>query len=138
YNPTRRSNELMAGPGSRFQKEADKKQEYKKPKPLILVKNKPMIAWAMQSLPFIDLPNRSAKTKFTVFPKDLIFISLQEQEKKYQITQLLQNIFGSDITVILISQVTRGAVETALQAKKFINNTEELIISDSDHFFDGI
>ena len=127
----------MAGKGSRFQKESDKNPEYKKPKPLIDVKGKPMITWALKSLPFVDLPDRPAKTEFTVFPRDLIFISLQDQEDTYGITNLLKNIFGNEITVILIPEVTRGAVETALKAKEFINSDEAVLISDSDHFFDG-
>lgn len=127
----------MAGRGSRFQAVADQKPEYKKPKPLIQVKGEPMIVWALRSLPFIDLPTRPAKTAFKVMPKDLVFISLQEQEDRYQITQLLQNIFGKEIHVILIPEVTRGAVETALYAKDFMTD-EEMIISDSDHFFDAM
>lgn len=126
----------MAGKGSRFQAVADKNPEYKKPKPLILVKGQPMIVWALKSLPFIDLPNRPASTSFTVTPKDLVFISLKEQEEMYGITALLKGIFGKEITVILIPQVTRGAVETTLAAKEFMTD-EEMIISDSDHYFDG-
>lgn len=95
-----------------------------------------MIVWAMKSLPFVDLPNRSASTKFKVLPSDLVFISLNEQEKKYKITSLLKNIFGNEINVLLIPEVTRGALETSLVAKDFMTD-EEIIISDSDHYFDG-
>jgi dTDP-glucose pyrophosphorylase len=126
----------MAGRGSRFQLAAKENPEYKKPKPLILANGEPMIVWALKSLPFVNLPTRPAKTSFVVYPRDLIFISLQEQETNYGITKLLKDIFGKDITVLHIQQVTRGAVETALTAKDFMTD-EELIISDSDHFFDG-
>jgi NDP-sugar pyrophosphorylase family protein len=127
----------MAGRGSRFQAEAHANPEYRKPKPLILIRGKPMIEWAMESLPFLDLPNRPAKTAFKASPSDFIFISLQQQEKDYRITYLLKGVFGQEIQVILIPEVTRGALETALKAKDFINTDEDLIISDSDHYFDG-
>lgn len=96
-----------------------------------------MIVWALEALPFVDLPQRRAKTKFIVSTKDLIFISLEEHEKNYHISQKLREIFSPDITVILIPDVTRGAVETVLSAKKNINTDEELIVSDCDHYFDG-
>ncbi len=127
----------MAGRGSRFQAVADQNPEYKKPKPLILVKGKPMIIWAMESLPFLDLPQRPAKTELKVSPRDLIFISLQEQQEEYKIVDLLKQLFGPGIHIILIPEVTRGAVETTLQAKEYINSNEDIIVSDSDHYFDG-
>lgn len=127
----------MAGRGSRFQAVAGENPEYKKPKPLILVKGKPMIEWAMESLSFLDLPQRPAKTEFKVFPRDLVFISLQNQQKEHKIIDLLKQLFGPSINVILIPEVTRGAVETALKAKEYINSNEDIIVSDSDHYFDG-
>lgn len=127
----------MAGKGSRFQAVADQNPEYKKPKPLINVKGKPMIEWAMESLPFLNLPRRRAQTDFKVETKDIIFISRQDQQDEYKIVDLLKQVFGPEISVILIPQVTRGAVETALKAKEYMNSDEDVIISDSDHYFDG-
>lgn len=127
----------MAGRGSRFQAAADQNPEYKKPKPLIKVKGKPMVQWAMESLPFLDLPMRPATTEIKVPTSSLSFISLQEQESQYGITSMLKNLFGQEISVILIPQVTRGALETALTGKEYINTDEDVIISDSDHYFDG-
>ena len=127
----------MAGRGSRFQAVADQNPEYKKPKPLILVKGKPMIEWAMESLPFLNLPKRRAQTDFKVETKDLVFISLQRQQEEYKIVDFLKQVFGPQISVILIPEVTRGAVETALKAKEYMNTDEDIIISDSDHYFDG-
>ncbi len=96
-----------------------------------------MILWAMESLPFIDLLYRQADTKFNVHLQDLIFISLEEHEKDYQITQALKEIFSPSITVILIPKVTRGAAETVLSAKKYIDPSDDFLVSDCDHFFDG-
>jgi len=115
----------MAGRGSRFQAEADKNPEYRKPKPLILIKGKPMIAWAMESL-------KSFRVPF----KNYVFISLEEQQKKYHIADQLREVFSPQVNVILIPEITRGATESALQAKKFMDE-EDIIISDSDHYFDG-
>lgn len=127
----------MAGRGSRFQAAADQNPEYRKPKPLITIKGKPMIEWAMESLPFLNLPKRPAKTDFKVETKDLVFISLQNQQEEYKIIDLLKNVFDSNLNVILIPEVTRGAIETALKAKEYLTTDEDVIISDSDHYFDG-
>ena len=126
----------IAGRGSRFQALANRNPEFKKPKPLISVKGQPMVVWAIKSLPFVDLPFREATTDFLVTPSDLIFICLQEHEEKYQISKLLKSYFTDSISVIVIPNTTRGAVETALFAKDYMTD-EELIISDSDHYFQG-
>lgn len=126
----------MAGRGARFQAVADQNPEYKKPKPLITVGDDPMIVWALKSLPFVDLPKRPAKTSFKVTAKDLVFISLQQQQEEFGITEKMKELFGQEANVILIPEVTRGAVETALKASNFMTD-EELIVSDSDHYFDG-
>ncbi len=127
----------MAGLGSRFQKVADTNPEYKKPKPLINVKGRAMVAWAVESLPFVNLPFRPANTSFKVEPSDITFVCLQTHEDEHGITQLLKNAFTPDINVVLIPAVTRGAVETIMAAKKCIAPDEDLIVSDSDHFFDA-
>lgn len=116
----------MAGKGSRFLDVADLNPEYKKPKPLINVKGKPMIAWAIESL-----------AKFKVRPADLIFICRKDHQDDFNISESLVDLFGPDIKMIFINGITRGAAETVLKAKEYIDNNEDLIISDSDHYFDG-
>jgi UDP-N-acetylglucosamine diphosphorylase / glucose-1-phosphate thymidylyltransferase / UDP-N-acetylgalactosamine diphosphorylase / glucosamine-1-phosphate N-acetyltransferase / galactosamine-1-phosphate N-acetyltransferase len=115
----------MAGRGSRFVRSADINPEYKKPKPLINVLGKPMIVWAMESLRSLNVSHENH-----------IFISLESQQKDYQIVDTLRSVFSDQIKVILIPDVTRGAVETALMAKEYFDH-EEIIISDSDHYFNG-
>ena len=117
----------MAGLGSRFQKAAHLNPEYKKPKPFIKIKNKPMIQWALESLP----------TDLIVDPKKIIFICRQDHQDEFQIADKLKKIFTNAINIILIEKVTRGAAETVLKAKELINTTEDILISDSDHYFDG-
>lgn len=127
----------MAGKGSRFLDAADTNPEYKKPKPLINIKGKPMISWAVESLPFVHLPMRPAKTEFKVSPSDLVFICRQDQEDEFKISASLKELFTDQIKIIFIDQITRGAAETVLKAKQYINSGEDLLISDSDHYFDG-
>lgn len=127
----------MAGRGSRFAAVADQNPQYKKPKPLIDVRGLPMVAWALKSFPFVDLPFRKAKTRFKVAPSDLIFICLKEHKKTFDISTVLKNTFGTAISVLSIPEVTRGAAETAGKARRLVSPDEDLIITDSDHFFDG-
>ncbi len=116
----------MAGKGSRFLDAADSNPEYKKPKPLINVKGKPMIVWAIQSL-----------AKFQPQSSDLIFICRQDQEDQFRISKSLKQLFNNQIKIVFIDQITRGAAETVLRAKQYINTDEDIIVSDSDHYFDG-
>jgi len=116
----------MAGKGSRFLDVSDSNPEYKKPKPLISILRKPMVTWAIKSL-----------KEFNLKPEDLIFICRRDHEDAHQISQALKDLFGNQIKIVLIDQITRGAAETVLKAKEYINTDEDIIVSDSDHFFDG-
>lgn len=127
----------MAGLGSRFQKEADKNPEYRKPKPFIIIKGKLMVQWALESLPFTDLPYRKAVTEMIVYPKDFIFILRQAHQDEFRIADKLREFFSDDINIILIDKMTRGAAETVYKAKQHINSQEDILVSDSDHYFDG-
>jgi|GEM_PF-421601 len=127
----------MAGLGSRFQKVAEQNPEYKKPKPFITVKGYPMIRWATGSLPFIEHPGQNISSPLRVTPKDLIFIILKEHNETHQLEEKLRELYSNDIHVIVLDQLTRGAAETAYSAKDLIDPEEDIIISDTDHFFKG-
>lgn len=121
----------MAGRGSRFLDAASINPEYSRPKPLITItpkggEGKPMVKWAIESL-----------RKFNVPTKNLVFICRRDHEDEFQISQKLKEIFAEDINVLFVEQITRGAAETVLIAKDLINTDEEIIVSDSDHYFDG-
>lgn len=116
----------MAGKGSRFLDAASSNPEYQKPKPLINIKGKPMIVWAVESL-----------ANFKTNPKDLIFICRQDHQDQFKIADSLKELFSQKINIILLDQITRGALETVLKANDYIDIDEDMIISDSDHFFDG-
>lgn len=115
----------MAGLGSRFKAVSDQNPEYKKPKPFINIRNIPMIRWATGSLPF------------EVAMSDLTFVILKEHDDNFQIAKGLREIYSDQINIVKLDSVTRGAAETAYSAHDFISPDEELIVSDSDHFFDG-
>lgn len=127
----------IAGMGTRFKKVSHLNPAYKVPKPIIDIKGYPMVRWATGSLPFVEHPGQKVESKMVVRPKDLVFVALQEHQDKFQMGEELKKAYGADINIVFINEVTRGAAETVLKAKDFINNDESLIVSDSDHFLDG-
>jgi len=127
----------MAGLGSRFREVADKNPEYNKPKPFIMVMGYPMVRWATGSLPFVEHPGQTVKSKLRVKPEDMTFVILKEHDHTYEIAKKLKELYSDEINMVILDKVTRGAAETVYKAKQFINPEEDLIISDSDHFFKG-
>ncbi len=127
----------MAGLGTRFKKVADTNPEYIKPKPFIDVKGKPMVRWATGSLLCISHPDTVKNDDQNVMMSDLIFIILKEHDEMYKLEKNLRAIYSNDIRVIVLPHITRGAAETALQAKPYVEPEEEIIITDSDHYFNG-
>jgi len=127
----------MAGRGSRFAAAADSNPEYAKPKPFIIVHGMPMVRWATGSLPFVEHTGQTVEGEPRVTAKDLIFIIQKEHDASHNITVGLKEIYGNDIHVIPLDGMTRGAAETAYKAKDLCDPEEDIIISDSDHYFDG-
>ncbi len=103
----------MAGAGKRFFDAG-----YVFPKPLIEVDNKPMIQWVIESL--------NLKANY-------IFIIQKEHQQKYNIRSVLK-ILQPDCKIIELDHLTEGAACTTLLAKKFINNSNPLIIANSDQY----
>ena len=103
----------MAGAGKRF---AD--AGYIFPKPLIEINNKPMIQWVIESL--------NLKANY-------IFIIQKEHQKKYNIRSVL-NVLQPNCKIIELDHVTEGAACTTLLAKKYINNSDPLLIANSDQY----
>ena len=103
----------MAGAGKRFFDAG-----YVFPKPLIEVDNKPMIQWVIESL------NLDA---------NYIFIIQKEHQKKYNIQSVLK-ILQPNCKIIELDHLTEGAACTTLLAKKYINNSNPLIIANSDQY----
>ena len=103
----------MAGAGKRFFDAG-----YVFPKPLIEVDNKPMIQWVIESL------NLQA---------NYIFIIQKEHQEKYNIKSVLK-ILQPNCKIIELDHLTEGAACTTLLAKKYINNSDPLIIANSDQY----
>lgn len=107
----------LAGRGSRF-----KELGYKMPKPLIEIKGKPMVKWAVECVNFAD-------------PKDLIFICRQDHIKDQQLDQKLRELFSDKISIIEAEKIPEGAACSVLLAKDLINTNEDLIICNADQYF---
>ena len=105
----------LAGHGSRFVDAG-----FELPKPLIEIKNKSMIEVVLDNL------NMDG---------DYIFICRQEHIERYNLHRFFQKI-KPGCTIISIDNVTEGAANTVLLAKKYINNDDELIIANSDQWID--
>ena len=103
----------MAGAGSRFEKAG-----YTFPKPLIDVRDKPMIQWVVENL------NVEAK---------YIFIVQKSHFEKYNLKDTLNN-FCPNNEIVQIDSITEGAACTTLLAKQYIDNNQSLIIANSDQF----
>ena len=103
----------MAGAGKRFFDAG-----YVFPKPLIEVDNKPMIQWVIESL------NLNA---------NYIFIIQKEHQEKFNIKSVLK-ILQPNCKIIELDHITEGAACTTLLAKEFINNSDPLIIANSDQY----
>jgi NDP-sugar pyrophosphorylase family protein len=105
----------MAGAGSRFAKAG-----YENPKPFIDIMGKPMIQWVIENLA-------------TKIEHKFIFICQKEHQEKYQFDSALQGLSpGSQ--VIGIDHLTQGAAETVLFATELIDNSDSLVIANSDQF----
>lgn len=97
---------------------------YKTPKPLIGIRGKPMVKWATDALPFVK-------------PEDMIFIVLKEHDEEYRLVEKLREIYSDKIAVLKLDNVTEGAALSVLFAKDIINTNEDLIIYNTDQYFEA-
>jgi HAD superfamily hydrolase (TIGR01509 family) len=103
----------MAGAGSRFEQAG-----YTFPKPLIEVKNKPMIQVVIENL------NLEA---------NYIYVVQKAHREKYNLDTLL-NLLTPGCKIVETDGLTEGAACTALLAKEYINNENPLFFANSDQF----
>jgi HAD superfamily hydrolase (TIGR01509 family) len=103
----------MAGAGSRFTAAG-----YTFPKPLIEIKEKPMIQFVVENL------NIEA---------NYIFIVQKEHYEKYNLKYLL-NLIAPNCKIIQVDGITQGAACTTLLAKEYIDNDNSLVIANSDQY----
>lgn len=105
----------MAGAGSRFAQAG-----YTFPKPLIEVRNKPMIQLAVENL--------GIRAKF-------VYLVRKEHYDQYNLKYLL-NLITPGCEIVQVDALTEGAASTTLLAKEYINNDTRLIIANSDQYLD--
>ncbi|MDC4205860.1 MAG: glycosyltransferase family 2 protein [Candidatus Manganitrophus sp.] len=105
----------MAGRGSRFSNAG-----YILPKPLIQLRDRAMIEVVIENL----RPRSSHR---------FIFICLDEHIKKWQVDEKLRK-WAPDCEVVVVDRVTEGAACTVLLARPFINNSDPLMIANSDQW----
>ena len=97
----------MAGEGSRFVKEG-----YTFPKPLIDVKGKPMIQKVVENLDF---------------DCEYIFLVRKKHIEDYEgILGTLSQVTNNNFKYVVVDGLTEGAACTALLAKEYIDNDEEV------------
>ena len=107
----------MAGEGSRFSASG-----YQKPKPFIDVLGKPMIVRVLDNLNFNQV-------KF-------ILVARQEHlEVEKELVAEIQNNYN--VVFKPINHLTEGATCTVLHCREFINNSNPLIIANSDQIIDA-
>jgi capsule biosynthesis phosphatase len=112
----------MAGEGKRF-----KENGVLEPKFMIKVKDKTLFEWSMDSLPL----NISKK---------IIFVCLEEHEKKINVSKFIKNIMAKKYSnckyeLVYLKETTRGQLETVLHTKHLIRPNNVLIIYNIDTHF---
>jgi len=106
----------MAGLGKRFLN-----SNFKLPKPLILIKNKPMFIQAARSMPRSRLN---------------IFICNKKLVEKYQLRKILAKEFKNRFKLITVRRTTKGQANTCLLAKKYLKKNDKIFIHSCDSLID--
>jgi len=96
--------------------------EYQYPKPLIEIDGLPMIERV------VNLFHAIAREKHFIFVVNEVDCTV------YHLDNVLELITGNNCSVIKLSKGTKGAACSALMAIEHINDNNQLIISNSDHF----
>ena len=105
----------MAGRGKRWEKAG-----YTFPKPLVEIKNVPMIQLVLENLSLEG---------------NYIFICLKEHIEKFALGDLLKNL-KPNCNLVSIDGITEGAAISVLHAKKLIDNDNPLIIANCDQWLE--
>jgi len=105
----------MAGGGTRFEKAG-----YSFPKPLIEVQGEPMIK--------VVTDNLNIKANF-------IYIVQKYHRQKFNLDTLL-NLISPNCKIIEVDGITEGAACTTLIAENLINNSQPLLIANSDQYME--
>lgn len=110
----------MAGRGSRFHK-----MGFDQPKPLIDLNGRPFFWWATEAvLRHIDEP------------VELSYVVLQEHIDQFGIVDTV-NSYYPDAEFVVISDVTSGALETAVLGVQVASADTPIIVNDCDQYFES-
>ena len=112
----------MAGLGSRFRKVG-----YTIPKYMINVNGKNLFEWSMMSL--TDF-NKEKGTKY-------IFIVRKEDNSKSFIIDEMKKFNVNDVNIVEIDELTDGQATSALLAKKYWNEEDEMIVYNIDTYVES-
>ncbi len=88
------------------------------PKPLVKVLGKTIVEWSIETLGLEG---------------NYIFCCKKEHIEKFKIDEILKKIVPN-CKIISIDYQTKGTMQSVLEASDLIDNDEELIISDTDHY----
>ena len=107
-----------AGAGSRF-----KASDINTPKSLIILQNKCLLEWSINSLP--------------IYPGDNLIIITQKQDqvKTALFDKITQDYFYCNIHWIEIDRVTKGQLSTALMAEQYLDLKKSIAIYNCDTYF---
>lgn len=108
-----------AGEGTRFQ------SVLSTPKPLIMLKGKPLLVWSLRSLPLCS--------------SDTVVIVVQEKHRiRHHLEPLIREEYPFlTVTWIELESVTSGQLETVLKAKDALDSSEGLVVFNSDTYFES-
>jgi RpiB/LacA/LacB family sugar-phosphate isomerase len=108
----------VAGSGRRF-----KEAGFGLPKQLITVGDKTNIEWSMSCI----IPDHDVRT---------IFIMRRDQQLNHAMDEVFLDKFGSNCEIVIIPEVTEGAMNTVLAAKDLIDNKDPLVVYTPDTYFE--
>lgn len=108
----------MAGRGARFAN-----QGVQTPKPLIEVRGRPMVAWALDGL--VDALAIASR---------VIFVVLREHEERFGLRTLLPSLTGVPTEVVAIDGVTEGQLCTVLAATPQLDLEADLLVAACDTY----
>lgn len=88
------------------------------PKPLVKILGKTIVEWSIETLGLEG---------------NYIFCCKKEHIEKFEIDKILKEIVP-DCKIVSIDYQTKGTAQSVLEAINLIDNDEELLISDTDHY----
>ncbi|GJG88436.1 glycosyl transferase family 2 [Gemmatimonadetes bacterium T265] len=108
----------MAGRGSRF---AD--HGVQTPKPLIEVRGRPMVAWALDGLGDVLAAARR-----------VVFVALREHDERFGLRTLLPSLTGPRTDVVSLDAVTDGQLRTVLAAEALFRPDDDVLVASCDTY----